>query len=171
MDVLETEFKPLVHTKFGRIELCGVHFSLVLTDGKIAFNVQGSVNQSFYKEKVPGFIFKMAVVGAKGGKLYQPTLRFAYMRSGNLSTDGFYGGNGEDGKSWLMYSDYLKGGEAPMELGYRIFKRPVMGFNLDYGGSDYSFEVPEPSTKKDLLKSYLQCMEQGLEQFKAESQK
>ncbi|PCJ61512.1 MAG: hypothetical protein COA65_00700 [Rhodospirillaceae bacterium] len=67
MDIIEATYRPLMQTKDGRIDGCGVHFNIAATkDGRV-FGIQGSVNEFYFKNKIPSIVFKLVVSEARQG--------------------------------------------------------------------------------------------------------
>jgi hypothetical protein len=167
LNIIEADFEPLIYTDHGRVNMCGIHFSAALSGASHLFGVQGSLNISFYKNKLPGVMQKMSVVEPINGKLVSHTLTHAFIMKENLSTASFEGQNGEDGASWMSYA-FIP--DIPVEQMFLFSdiatSSPWVGFNVGVG-QDFIFQLPPPSNP-DILKQYILCQERGFNQLAEE---
>ena len=85
VQVLETEYKPLITTRSGIPELCGFHFSTIVVraSGQLV-NIQGSMNTSFYAGRVPASMIKVSAVQQGEGVLKRVAILDASIRLGPL---------------------------------------------------------------------------------------
>lgn len=132
INLLHNEYKPLVNTRAGRIEACGLHFASVITTlDQRPMAVQGSINTMYFEDKMPGLSIKVVVVEGRGGKLIRHKVHHASMRVGKLDTRAMKAVPGEDGKSLMLFTHMGETGEFFGTFPIAIESGAWLSFSLD----------------------------------------
>ncbi len=168
VDVLEAAYKPLMQTRDGRIHNCGVHFSLAVTVNGRALGIQGSVNEFFFKNKMPSIAFKITVVEASQGQLVRHNLTSAFLRGQNFSTTNFFFNEpSPENGAWLAMTNMEKQPNLFSRFILSLADRPWIGFNIGDGLQDFTAQLPTPK-EQEVFKDSLSCSILAIKQFQKE---
>jgi hypothetical protein len=166
--VLKVSYEPILQSKQGRIEGCGVHFTAVIQQEKRVFAVLGSLNQYYFKGKIPSLNVKILPQEYKNGKFILSKLSSAYIRGQNFTTiDFFFNQFSEETSAWLAMTTMEKNPELFATFINSLVDRPWIGFNLGNGNNDFSFQLPQPK-EATLFEDVHKCSLQALDQFQRE---
>jgi hypothetical protein len=163
--LVQNEYMPLVGTKNGRVEMCGIHFSsVVMTLDQRPMGIQGSINTTYYKDRFPGLIIKIAIVEDKDGKLSRRKAFFTSFRVGLKDTKAMKSVPGEDGNSLLLITDMSQTGDFFSTFPNLFLTGAWVSFSLDPSKGDYTYRLP-PIGKQDAdtMKQLNECNVIGLD--------
>jgi hypothetical protein len=167
LNLHSNEYKPLVNTKAGKVDMCGVHFSSVVTTLKgIPLNIQGSVNATYYEGRVPAMIIKVSATGIGPDKRpYSPKIYGATMRVSQRDTRPMQAQPGEDGASILLMTDLTKEPDLVMEFPTSFITGAWLSLTLDRNMGDFTYQLPEFGDKgmKSTFVEFNQCNQIGLD--------
>lgn len=174
VNLLASEYKPLINTKAGRIETCGVHFAAVVRtlDGRL-LSIQGSTNSSFFKDKVPGLMIKVSAseVLNKNLDMAPRKIQFASFRVDQTDTLIMKGYPSEDGNSVLLITDAIQAGEFVVVFPELFYKGAWVSVSLDKAQSDYTFRLPAfGADDLDTMKQVADCNLVGINAFRRETE-
>ena len=164
MNHLRNEYKPLINTRAGRLEMRGVHFSSVVTTlDQRPMNIQGSVNTAYLKDKVPALIIKVSVTEARNNTLIRRKVHFASLRIGQQDTSKMKPMPGEDGHSIMLATDMIQTGDLFLTFSQEFSKGAWVSISLDPNRSDYTFRLPPfKDGDADTLQQVSECEEIAL---------
>lgn len=156
------EYGPIVTSTLGRVESCGLSFTAAVTGFNRAFFVESTVVSTYFKDKVPGFIFKLFVAEIYGGGVTERrAVRFGYLRVASSSTAKLRSFPGEDRSSRLYFGDAQADGFGILEIPHTFALRGgQVGFNIE-DGQDFTFSLPPPNDAR-LLTSIAECGLEGI---------
>lgn len=172
VQVLETEYKPLITTRSGIPELCGFHFSTIVVraSGQLV-NIQGSMNTSFYAGRVPASMIKVSAVQQEEGVLKRVAILDASIRLGTIDTRKYQKVRGEDGQSILLALGMLVDQPTFMHFAGYNGEALWVSLTLDRSQTDISFQLPEFDPKsRSIIKDLAECNLVALEQLQSTMQ-
>jgi hypothetical protein len=169
-DVLSVEYDPIMQSKNGRINNCGIHFKVAIRkDGRI-FAVQGSVNELFFKGKIPLISSKIIVLELKNKKLSLSHLTSAYIQGQNFTTMDFnFNKLSSDTGAWLAFTNIIKSPKLFTTFISSLYERPWVGFNLGDANIDFTFQLPSPK-KKSIMNDTRKCSLRAISNIQNEMQ-
>jgi len=165
VELLQNQYKPLINTRAGRIEGCGVHFSAIIStlDSRL-MNIQGSVNTAYVTGRYPGLMIKVAATEVKNGVVSVPKIHFAGMRIGAVDTQRMTSMTGENDRSILLLTDMQKTGDFFATFPASLHEGAWLSFSLDTQRGDYTFRLPPfAQSDADTLKQVNECDALGLQ--------
>ncbi len=170
VNLIANDYKPLLNTKAGRIEMCGLHFSAVITTlDQRPMNVQGSINSSYAAGKYPGMLIKVSVTEARNRELLSRKIYLAHFRVGEVNTNLMQSATGEDGNSILLTTDMQKSGDFFSKFPDLFQEGAWVSISLDRSRGDYTFRLP-PVRDAETIKQVSECNAIGLKNLVNELQ-
>jgi len=164
VDILNVEYKPLINTTAGRIDMCGLHFSgIIRTLDSRLIGLQGSVNSSYAAGKVPGVLIKFSARELVSNQLVPRKVHYGGIRIGKISTKAMAAVPGDDGMSLLLITDMLKSPDIIGDFASMFPIGALVSVSLDPTKSDYAFHLP-PFADKDIstIKELADCNNEGM---------
>jgi hypothetical protein len=100
LQVLNLEYQPMIEAASGRIDVCALYFVVAgLTTTQRALGVQGTVNTTYFADRIPAVLIKVVVVEAKNGELIHHPVKSAVVYDNDaITTRDFKQTPSEDGK-------------------------------------------------------------------------
>jgi hypothetical protein len=175
VNLLGSEYKPLVSTKSGEVELCGIHFAAVVSSlDKKLLSIQGSVNTAYFGGKIPAMMIKFSVneVINNNAELVPRRVQFASLRVGQQNTLNLQSRQGDDGNSLLLLADINQVGEFVFTFPDEFYKGAWVSVSLDQNKSDYTFRLPAfGDADVDTVGQVAECNLLGIGRLKKELEK
>jgi hypothetical protein len=166
--VHEVSYSPLMQSKNGRIHNCGVHFKAAIQQENNYFAVLGSLNEVYFKNKIPAISIKILVQEFRGGKFLFRELSSGYLRGKEFSTTDFaINMKSSENGAWLAMTNMERKPNVFPKFVGSLLQRPWIGFNLGDGSSDVTFQLPQPK-KSELFKDIRTCSIQAIDQVRRE---
>jgi hypothetical protein len=162
-----------VNTKAGRVDTCGYRFTSVVKtiDGRL-LGVDGSINTSYFKDKVPGLLIKVFVAEIKSATPKPRKLHFALLRVGAVDTKSMKQLPTEDGNSYMFYTDMLQTDDFFLKFSELFPKGAWVSLSLDPTKGDYTYRLPAfASADADTLTEVAQCSSIGFDNLMSEMKK
>jgi hypothetical protein len=169
VNLLKAEYKPLVDSKGGRVDSCALHFSAVIqTLAGAPLNVQGSVVNTFFRDKIPGLAIKVAAVEARNGNLLRHKVHSgSSFRVGQTDTNRMRRSAGADGMSLLMYATVADAMDFVLSFPLQFMKGSWVSLSLDPNRSDYTFRLPAfEQTDAETFHQFYECTTKAMEELK-----
>ena len=155
--VLSVSYEPILQSKNGRINNCGVHFKAAIQQGGRMFAVRGSLNEHYFKGQVPSISSKILVDEFRNGKFVLSRLSSAFVRGNNFTTTDFsYNKLSNETGAWLAMTSMGKKPNLFSRFVSSLIERPWVGFNLGDSKLDITFQLPTPK-KVSLFKDVREC--------------
>lgn len=153
--VLETEYRPLVYSKGGVVDSCGVHFSVITSDAML---FQGSVNVWTVEGRLPAMLLKLAAVRAQSGAVTRLKVNGAWLKTATADTrtGGFNVYPSDDGMSFFAGSPELVK-LAP--LIFEVAEGALLGASIDGEGSDHTMRM-KPVKEPSVVHQVGECLEE-----------
>ncbi len=171
VNVLKATYKPLMQSRNGRIENCGIHFSLAGTANGKAIGVQGSLNEHYFENKMPSISFKIMAFEARQGQLVPHQLTSGFLQGKDFTTTSFFfNTQSSETGSWLAMTDFSKRPNLFSRFILSLADRPWVGFNIGDGKLDFTMQLPAPKDRK-IFNDLVLCSSQALGQFQKEIDK
>jgi hypothetical protein len=170
VNLLKAEYKPLVDSKGGRVDSCALHFSAVIqqTLAGAPLNVQGSVVNTFFRDKIPGLAIKVAAVEARNGNLLRHKVHSgSSFRVGQTDTNRMRRSAGADGMSLLMYATVADDMDFVLSFPFLFMEGAWVSLSLDPNRSDYTFRLPAfEQTDAETFHQFYECTTKAMEELK-----
>jgi hypothetical protein len=171
LQVLSLEFQPLIEAASGRIDVCALHFAVAgLTTTQRALGVQGTINTTYFANKIPTVLIKVVVVEAKDGGLTRHAVKSAVIYDNDaISTRDFKRAQSEDGKAYMAWNEFMNAEAAFTSLQEKMVLGGVwLSFNLGEKPLDYTMQFRSDQNWLHVLDDLYKCNEKGLEQIQHE---
>jgi hypothetical protein len=166
--VLSISFDPIMQSKNGRIDNCGVHFKAAIQQGDRMFAILGSFNEHYFKNQIPSISAKILAQEFRNGNFVLSRLSGAFVRGQDFSTADFHFNMlSEETGAWLAMTDMGKKPNLFPVFILSLAERPWVGFNLGDGGLDITFQLPKPK-EASLFKDVRTCSLQAIKQVQRE---
>ncbi|MDW5266320.1 MAG: hypothetical protein SA176_11240 [Edaphobacter sp.] len=172
LQILDLKFQPMIETANGRINVCALHFSLAgVTTSQRAIAVEGTINNSYFADKVPATMVKFSVVAVVQEQLTRLPVKSAALYDSNLlNTAGFAPLPSEDGAAYLAYSLFTQTPDAFASLQDAMVLGSLwLSFNLGEGKQDITALVRSEKDWTKLLEDLHKCNLRGLTQIQEEA--
>jgi hypothetical protein len=173
LQVLEIEYQPMIEAASGRIDVCALHFAVAgLTITQRAFGVQGTVNTTYFADRVPAVLIKVVVVESSNGQLIRHPVKSAVLYDNDLiSTRGFKQTPSEDGNAYLAWNDLTAAPDAFASLQEKMISGGVwLSFNLGDNRTDYTMQFRSDRDWAKVLDDVYRCNLKALQQVQQEAQ-
>ena len=159
LTVVHNEYMPLMETRDGEIESCGVHFSAVLQrmDGT-PIGAQGSINTALFKGGVPSMMIKVTLVEPLNDEVAHVKLLNLTLRSAKVDTNEFTQVAGDDGYSRLLVTTLASTPQLMIDFNEALPEGLWVSASVIEGERDWSFRLPRMSeTDYPYYLDYLSC--------------
>lgn len=165
LEVKDYEFAPLVETRKGRLESCGVSFD-VLLDGPFTgeYYAQGSVNLIYHERQQPTYLWKIGLATLRNEAQPEPVIiKGVYISSNGASPSDVFHEQGENGHSWIFGWNALSDDVNNETFFLSSFGSGVR-FAIDIGADarDLSFSLPGLQSNISASDEYLRCSQEIL---------
>lgn len=167
---MQNEFAPLVNTRAGRIDSCGLHFSSAVqtVSGKI-YGIEGSVMTFFWKDRLPGMVLKVVANEMTPTGLVPRKVHFASMRHGQTDTLPFKPFEGDNPNAFLAGVSMAEQPDLVLTFTDAVFDAPWLSVSVDKDASDISYRLPAFDGKDaDTFRQINDCRQKGLDTLQAE---
>jgi hypothetical protein len=173
LQVLNLEYQPMIEAASGRIDVCALHFAVAgLTTTQRALGVQGTVNTTYFADRVPAVLIKVVVIEAKNGEQIRHPIKSAVVYDNDaITTRDFKQTPSEDGKAFLAWNEFFNAEAAFTSLQEKMVLGGVwLSFNLGEKPLDYTMQFRTDQNWLHVLEDLHKCNLKGLEQIQHEVQ-
>jgi hypothetical protein len=169
--VLSASFDPVLQSNNGRIDNCGVQFKVAIQQGDRMFAVLGSLNEHYFKGKLPSISMKVLAKEFNKGSFSLSRLTNGFVRGNDYVTTDFpLNVLSDDTGAWLAMTDISKNPDLHYTFISSLMDRPWIGFKIIDESSDITFQLPEPQ-EASLFSDVSRCSLQALDQLQGELSK
>jgi hypothetical protein len=169
VNLLKAEYKPLADSKGGRVDSCAIYFSTVIqTLAGAPLSVQGSVANTFFRDKIPGLAIKVTAVEARNGNLLRHKIHSgSSFRVGQTDTNRIQRSAGADGMSLLMYATVADDMDFVLSFPFLFMEGAWVSLSLDPNRSDYTFRLPAfEQADAETFHQFDECNKKAIEELK-----
>jgi hypothetical protein len=163
VELLGTHYQPVMDTQAGRIDSCGIMFGAAVKTMKGRMLVlKGSVNTTYWKDKLPVIIIKLSATEFVNSATQTPLkVRYASVRAGELDTRALKSVDGDEGAK-LLGGNILEHEKLYTNFPTSFMSGAWISFSLDEAELEYTVRLRKFGEEdNDTFQEYHQCSKLG----------